>query len=187
MRYEDVKYQIDRIEGYMASEAQREFMFNLAKLTTCAAEIGTYKGLSAAIISLGMQAVNNTTARYYCIDSFESSNEELNGENTLEVFKQNMYIVKDTHTIPVVGFSYQLDVMRQIPEGLDWIYIDGDHKAESVYTDTMTYIGKVKEGGLVFYHDYTWESVKEGIKMAIRDGAIEKVSSFDDFGIFRKK
>jgi hypothetical protein len=77
--------------------------------------------------------------------------------------------------------------MRQIPEGLDWIYIDGDHKAESVYTDTMTYIGKVKEGGLVFYHDYTWESVKEGIKMAIRDGAIEKVSSFDDFGIFRKK
>lgn len=187
MRYEDVKYQIDRIEGFMGSEAQREFMFNLAKVTRMAAEIGSYKGLSAAIVSLGMQSVNNRTALYFCIDTFESSNEELNTENTYEIFNENMAIIKDCNVVPVVGYSYELSVIRKIPEGLDWIYIDGDHKAESVYSDTLWYLGKIKTNGLVLYHDHTWDSVKQGIERAVSDDLIELVSSFDDFGVYRKK
>lgn len=185
MRYEDVKRQIDTIEGYMGSEAQREFMFNLAKITNVAAEIGSYKGLSAAIVSLGMQSADNLTGVYYCIDTFESSNEELSSGNTYATFCENMLIIKDHHVFPVIGYSYDSNVLKKIPNDLDWIYIDGDHSTESVYSDILHYHSKVKKNGLMLFHDHTWESVLIGVKKAVNDGIIELVTSFDDFGVYK--
>lgn len=196
MEYKDIKPLIDSIPdfGWMSSERQREYMFNLGKVTSYAAEIGTYKGLSAAIVGLGMKE-NNTPFIYFCIDSFESSNVELDGKDTYDVFINNMETVqlytrsllpdsKDA-IIPIQGFSY--DVVNKFEDkSLDWIYIDGSHETPDVLQDIELYHPKVKDGGLLLFHDHTWPSVRKGVDIAVRKNLIEAVEIFDDFGVYRK-
>lgn len=218
MEYKDIKPLIESIPdfGWMSSERQREYMFNLGKVTTCAAEIGTYKGLSAAIVGLGMKnSEDNTIDRtYYCIDSFESSNVELDGRNTWDCFLSNMAIIglyvsteiiinKGGYTLthnqptveepksgikPIIGFSYQEIIPKCISVGpiLDWIYIDGSHETPDVLQDIELYHPKVKEGGLLLFHDHTWTSVRKAVDIAVRKNLIEVVEIFDDFGVYKK-
>ena len=52
--------------------------------------------------------------------------------------------------VPVVGFSYTIEVLKQVPNNLDFVYIDGDHEMKSVFQDIILYASKVKANGLVF-------------------------------------
>lgn len=48
-----------------------------------------------------------------------------------------------------------VDVANTIEDGsLDWIYIDADHKYESVMADYHAWMPKVRLGGIVSGHDY---------------------------------
>tara|TARA_R110001592_G_scaffold7371_1_gene41327 strand:+ start:309 stop:932 length:624 start_codon:yes stop_codon:yes gene_type:complete len=58
-----------------------------------------------------------------------------------------------------------------IPEGLDFIYVDGDHYAEGVQKDMDIWPFKVKKGGLIAGHDYHVGGVKDVVnKFAQRNG-----------------
>ena len=173
----------------MGSQAQREFMLNLAKTTEVAAEIGSFKGLSAVIVALGMNSVQRSApGAYYCIDTFEASNVELNSESTIEEFTRVTREVDHQGCIKTIrGWSTAPETLNQIPSNLDWVYIDGDHETPGVIADIVAYVPKVKPSGLVLFHDHTWESVKAGIDKCVNDGLISHVCHFDDFGIYRKK
>jgi len=184
MNYSDISEKIAIVQGFMGSERQREYMFELGKRCNCAAEIGTWKGLSASIVGLGMLEGNNN-GKYYCIDTFESSNTELDDENTWEEFNK---VINDLNLnnilIPVVGYSYNPKVWSQIPNGLDFVYIDGDHEPESILQDTVLYVPKVKTGGLIIYHDHTWDQIQTAVKQAIKWKIITLMEEIDDCGIY---
>jgi len=63
----------------------------------------------------------------------------------------------------------------------DWIYIDGDHSFEGVYSDLINYYPKVKKSGLVIGDDYGGKS--KGVKKAVEKFCMEKDIDFK----FRKK
>ena len=44
----------------------------------------------------------------------------------------------------------------QIPDGVDVIYIDGNHQYDYVMKDIKTYFGKLRPGGLLIGDDYTF-------------------------------
>lgn len=46
-----------------------------------------------------------------------------------------------------------LDALDKIPEGLDFVYIDGNHEYEFVKQDIEAYYPKVRNGGVVGGHD----------------------------------
>ncbi|MHA2342824.1 MAG: class I SAM-dependent methyltransferase [Candidatus Hodarchaeales archaeon] len=50
-------------------------------------------------------------------------------------------------------FSY--NVIGDIEDDLDFVYIDGDHRYEAVKKDIRLYLPKVKTGGILAGHDYT--------------------------------
>jgi hypothetical protein len=50
--------------------------------------------------------------------------------------------------------EFSWDAVNLIPDNLDFIYIDGDHRAEAVEKDIELYYPKVRIGGLVAGHDY---------------------------------
>jgi len=50
------------------------------------------------------------------------------------------------------GFSAEM--VNSAPESIDFLYIDGDHSLEGIYTDLYTWVPKVREGGIVAGHDY---------------------------------
>lgn len=47
------------------------------------------------------------------------------------------------------------DAAAEIPNGLDFIFIDGDHSYEGVKCDLDNYVPKLKSGGLLTGHDWT--------------------------------
>jgi hypothetical protein len=51
--------------------------------------------------------------------------------------------------------GYSVDVAKQFPDGyFDFVYIDADHKYESVLDDLLAYEKKVKAGGIIIGNDY---------------------------------
>src|SRR5206468_472774 len=48
-----------------------------------------------------------------------------------------------------------------VPDGLDLLFLDGDHASEAVASDLTPYAPKVKPGGLVVLHDYNFASVSQ--------------------------
>jgi len=47
------------------------------------------------------------------------------------------------------------DAVNHIPNGLDFIFVDGDHSFLSVKSDLNNYVPKIKSGGLLTGHDWT--------------------------------
>lgn len=181
----EVRDRVRNISGHMGSQEQREFMYCLGRMTTQAAEIGTWHGLSACIVGLGLVGRG---AKIYCVDTFEASNKELNKENTLDSFNRSRHELGiSEHLVPVVGWSYDQKTLDAVPNELDWIYIDGDHETPSVIQDGRLWIPKVMRLGWVFFHDRTWSQVAAGIEQLCQDGLIYHVTEIDDFGIYRKR
>ncbi len=61
-------------------------------------------------------------------------------------------------------YKYSWDALVDFRNNiLDFVYIDGDHREESVALD-MEYANKIKLGGLLCGHDWRFESVKNGIR-----------------------
>lgn len=55
----------------------------------------------------------------------------------------------------IVGIrKHSWDAANDIPNELDFVYIDGDHRYEAVKKDLELYYPKVKVGGLFSGHDY---------------------------------
>jgi len=52
---------------------------------------------------------------------------------------------------------------NKVPNGLDFVYIDGDHRYESVIEDIRTWYPKIKNGGLLGGHDLMESGVKDAV------------------------
>lgn len=46
-----------------------------------------------------------------------------------------------------------MDALRVLPDNLDFVYIDGDHRYESVRRDMEEYYKKIRNGGILCGHD----------------------------------
>ena len=132
------------------------------------AEIGVDKaGFSNHILS------KTKIETYYCIDTWQDDfgsdckpeyfdkdgnkrfNEALNALNALKSYGSRVVMMRMTG----------MEASTKIPnESLDFIYIDGDHSLEGIYTDIKAWLPKLKIGGLIGGHDY-----KDGPKSGIND------------------
>lgn len=73
---------------------------------------------------------------------------------------------------------------------IDFLIVDADHSYEGVKRDIEAWWPKVKEGGLVFFHDYEWEEVPTGVKRAVeesRDATWVEVARPGISIVFRKQ
>lgn len=78
-----------------------------------------------------------------------------------------------------------LDAVKDLPDNLDFVYIDGDHRYEQVIKECRAYWRKIREGGVMIGHDankaYTIAAaidfsrkVKKEIKIYGQDWFIKK-------------
>ena len=51
-----------------------------------------------------------------------------------------------------------------LPDSLDFVYLDGDHSYDGVYSDFYAYYPKIKDGGLIGGHDFN----RHGLKGVVR-------------------
>lgn len=59
-----------------------------------------------------------------------------------------------------------VDAVNDVPDNLDFVYIDGDHSYQGVFDDLCAWTKKVKMGGIISGHDYNHPNLP-GVKRAI--------------------
>jgi len=127
-------------------------------------EIGTDRGLNALNI-----LENLDIKKLYLIDPYtiyrnltnigcniteeQCIEIEKEAHDRLEKYKDKIVWIKDLSE----------NVADKIPNDLDFVYIDGNHRYEYTKSDLELYYPKVKDGGLVGCHDYDYSDTAKAI------------------------
>jgi len=145
-----------------------EDIIHLVKPGDIVCEIGCRKGRST-------QAFLLAGAKVYTIDPWK----EYEGYKILE--KPDCY-EEAINRLAVFGTQVTI-VKRMSSEALpyipmcDLVWIDGNHEYEYIQHDIIAYWKKVKVGGYLTGHDYTWPSVKRAVnECAIKNNLIFMVA-----------
>jgi len=110
-----------------------------------AAEIGSFQGVSAAIIAAAMPP----GGLLYCIDPWLP----MNAFNPLlAIFQRHVRRKNVSHKIQVLRGSSR-EMADRIPAPLDFMFIDGDHSSAGIAFDWTLVKLKLKPGGYVCLHD----------------------------------
>lgn len=73
-----------------------------------------------------------------------------------EPFLHNVSLaLKENQNLIIHGDTSE-NIVNNLKEKYDLIFIDGDHSENSVYNDSTMSWGKLKKGGLLFFDDYEW-------------------------------
>jgi predicted O-methyltransferase YrrM len=103
-------------------------------------EIGVEYGLNAKTM-LKLLPIE----KLYLVDPYSSSD---------EIFTEvKKYLAKYGNKITFIRKTSEKAV-EDIPDNLDFVYIDGSHSYESVTRDIKLFYNKIKKGGIIGGHDF---------------------------------
>lgn len=156
------------IPGWM-SDRELLWLAERAKECNLVVEFGSYHGRSTRALA------DNCTGKIWAVDPWSGNYPDENGNVMKGV---NTYVFPQFHknladhivsgrVIPVRGFSYSF----KLPHTVDMVFIDGDHRYETVLRDIDKAYELVRSGGIISGHDYDWDSVKQAI--AVKLGSVQ--------------
>jgi len=142
-------------------------------------EIGVMGGCGSILMLKRMPNLN-----LYCIDpwkhvdggeSIARYNQEVN-DNNYNTTKHRLSAVIDR---AVLIRKRSDDAVKDVPDTVDFVHIDGDHKYQQVINDIKNYFPKIKIGGMISGHDYESQwGVKKAVDELLKD---YKVHHGDDW------
>jgi len=147
-----------------------KYILNMNKKDLVGAEIGVLHGFNAENI---LQTLS--IKKLYLIDPYELYSEYLDiktpvfsavrkdAEKRLAPFSDKIiWIIKKS-----------ADAVSDVPNNLDFVYIDGNHSYKYALQDIHNYWPKVKEGGVLCGHDYYNMSKAREVKKAVDEFVAE--------------
>lgn len=133
-------------------------------------EIGTYAGASACL----MLQRPDTWVVTVDTGQFVPKNKVI---DTLSAFSNgNMFFYLEGHS-----WNLYDKVKPLFPEGIDIMFIDGDHQPESIKNDFFLYEGLVNKGGYIVFDDYNDHIYNPQIKPAI-DELVKHLTNYEVIG-----
>ena len=130
------------------------------------AEIGVNVGENA------LSLLNKLNIRMlYLIDSYEKQDVRREAIKRVGRYENKIkFIIKKS-----------VDASKDIKESLDFVYIDADHKYDSVYQDLDSYYPLVKDGGVVCGHDvFNIKDVLDAVKdWCVNNGILFNIDAPD--------
>jgi predicted O-methyltransferase YrrM len=130
-----------------------ELLKHFKDVPTTALEVGSYQGRSGSWLLENILTHPDSTLT--CVDTFEGSVEhnEEQKKGIYELFSHNMERFSSKLRVHRGSSS---DVLRAFPraETYDLIYIDGDHRAETVIEDAILAFPLLRKGGIMIFDDY---------------------------------
>lgn len=175
MQTEDTENVIFMQEGF-TQDWNGEFKKNTQGMKfDFALEIGAFEGLTSRYICDNLL---NPGGRMICIDPL--TDEYLPGHKDNEMFVgQYDRFTRNTRGYPIELIRKQsIDAFAQLQDyRFDFIYIDGDHREESVYIDAVNAFNILKVGGHILFDDYEWrEETKRGIDRFLNSVPMNKMT-----------
>ena len=119
------------------------------------AEIGSWKGMSTAIIA---KTVTDFNGSVYAIDHWQGSvgvpeHKQAEIMEMFSVFRKNMEslgLMKNIHPL-VMASQYASEIFKD--NSLDMVFIDADHRYSFIKHDVEAWLPKVKIDGIIAGHD----------------------------------
>lgn len=131
-------------------------------------EIGSYLGASSSFLAYAAKEKNHIV---YCVDTWKNEGMSEGERDTFAEFRKNIEPLKDYIHI-LRGCS--VDIAKTFNEKIDLLFIDGDHSYEAVKADVEYWLPKVKNHGIVIFHDIGWaEGVIKVVNEFIKPVQIE--------------
>ena len=175
-RYKNLRPAIEFADNYL-----------LNKSINCA-EIGVRGGTNAYSI---LKYVNLT--KLYLIDPYKEyqsfngkwynnkylTKAEKRARRRLKKFEDKIVWIKETSDIAI-----EKDL---IPEGIDFIYIDGNHTHPYISKDLRNYYTKLKTGGILAGHDSNLPEVNRAIKEFANKNKLQLYIQLKDWWIIKKE
>ncbi len=131
--------------------------------------IGVEIGVNEGKHSFSMSRTGKVK-KLYLIDPYEEYSEMSN----LDTAKEKAYeLLKDENVLFI--YKKSEDAIKDVPDKLDFVYIDGAHDYDNVKKDIKNYWGKVKAGGVLGGHDMANGKSYEGEEY---NGVVQAVAEF---------
>lgn len=161
------------IQGWFDYQKHYTNMVNQAQDGSHFVEVGSWKGKSSSYMAVEI-ANSGKKIRFDCVDTWGGSREHQPGGSHADRFVVNgtLYNHFVENMKPVEGYynavkNYSIDAAKEYPDrSLDFVFIDAAHDYENVKADIQAWLPKVKTGGWIGGHDYTWN---EGIRRACNE------------------
>lgn len=149
------------------------------------AEIGVFKGATTEYLSLCPNI-----SKIYAIDPWEDNPQYLDDKILLKQIGENNILGKRinvnswdqlyTYIRNKFHSNKKVQIIRStseqaafiVNEPLDLVFIDGDHSYEAVLNDLTLWFPKIKSGGILAGHDFTWnrdKKTKRGVVRAVME------------------
>lgn len=139
-------------------------------------EIGTLHG------DFAIHIVDNWQGQLFCVDRWKHVEglRDINNKSNVEMEQIFLNAKKrlEERGITIIR-SWSVKAARKFKKGeLDWVYIDADHRKESVLADLNSWWDKVRKGGIISGHDYLDaidnQSAEFGVKSAVDEFLAQK-------------
>jgi hypothetical protein len=147
-------------------------------------EIGTYKGGFAEEI-----LTFNPTCTLYCIDpylSYEDYNDASGDDNGDALFESTKARLSKFGNRVKILREFADNAVNLIPNEIDFLYIDGNHKYKYVLNELRNYFPKVRSGGYIVGDDaFDTDESKRNIHGDIFFDWKEQGWGYGDFGVIK--
>jgi predicted O-methyltransferase YrrM len=168
---------------------EREALIRYAAGSATVVEIGVYEGVNTVILSKAM----DRNGKIFGIDPFFKGSMGICYYKIITGLNLNRNgIRKKVRLIEKLSF----DAVDDIPENVDFIFIDGDHSWEGISKDWPLYANKLKPGGIMALHDTStieadglWiqDSVRYYNEVIVHDDRFEWLETVERMNVLRKK
>ena len=125
-----------------------------------AVEIGSYSGEGTVVIAKHFKEVLAVDPWLNGYDINDVASSQCPMKFVLAKFHEN---TKDFDNVSY-SQSKSLDALDFIKDGeLDLVYVDGDHRYEAVLADLKGWLPKLRAGGVMAGHDWSFPAVKKAL------------------------
>lgn len=156
-----------KIDGYATFNDQGQLMDTILenlglKNNLKIAEIGVYQGRLTALWNVELLN-KNIEYEYFAIDHFSGSSEHNPNLDYFGITINNLKPILDK--VNIIKNNSVSESKNYINEFFDIIYIDASHEYEFVKEDILTWLPKVKSGGIICGDDYIkgWPGVIKAV------------------------
>jgi len=145
------------IETHMTMEERLALLARAMELPAgfVACEIGSYLGASTCFLGV---AASRQGGRVHCLDTWD--NRAMGTEQARQTYREFRANTRAFRDWLVEHRGESLQHAEAVPAGLDLLFIDGDHSYEAVKADLAAFAPKLKPGGVLLLHDFTYAEVE---------------------------